>query len=67
MTDSEKLYEDAVAAHGSAVSRLACGYEAEADRRRDRLQLIHIAIWRSLESFNGDCSLKTWAIESPTT
>lgn len=60
MTDSEKLYEDAVAAHGSAVSRLACGYEADVDRRRDLLQVIHIAIWRSISSFNGDCSLKTW-------
>ena len=58
--DHEKLYEEAVATHSAALNRLARGYEADADRRRDLLQLIHIAIWQSLGSFNGRCSLRTW-------
>ena len=60
MGDYRELYEDAVAAHGAALSRLARGYEADADRRRDLLQLIHIALWRSLRLFDGRCSLQTW-------
>ena len=58
--DLGKLYEEAVATHQAALNRLARGYEADADRRRDLLQLIHIAIWQSLSTFNGRCSLSTW-------
>ena len=60
MGDHDELYEEAVTTHGAALNRLARGYEADADRRRDLLQLIHIAIWQSLSSFNGRCSLRTW-------
>ena len=60
MGDYRELYKDAVATHGAALSRLARGYEADADRRRDLLQLIHIAIWQSLRLFDGRCSLRTW-------
>lgn len=56
----DRLYEEAVATFGSALARLARGYEANADRRRDLLQEIHVALWRSLESFTGQCSLRTW-------
>ena len=35
--------------------------EAEnAERRRDLLQEIHIALWRSLAGFDRRCSLRTW-------
>ena len=60
MGDYGELYEDAVATYGAALGRLARGYEADADRRRDLLQLIHIAIWRSLRLFDGRCGLGTW-------
>ena len=56
----ERLYEEAVATFGEALARLARGYEADADRRSDLLQEIHIALWRSLASFNRQCSLRTW-------
>ena len=56
----DRLYEEAVATFGEALTRLARGYEADADRRRDLLQEIHIALWRSLASFSGQCSLRTW-------
>jgi len=39
---------------------LARGYEADPDRRRDLSQEIHIALWQSLASFDGRCSLRTW-------
>src|SRR5688572_11718810 len=56
----DDLYEEAAANCGAALERLARAYEADPDKRRDLLQEIHIALWKSLESFEGRCSLKTW-------
>jgi RNA polymerase sigma-70 factor, ECF subfamily len=56
----DRLYDDAIAAHGSALQRLARGYEADPDRRQDLLQQIYIAIWRSFASYDGLCSMRTW-------
>lgn len=58
--DHDKLYKVAMDGNDAALARLARGYEADADRRRDLLQQIHIAIWRSLASFDYRCSLRTW-------
>jgi len=54
------LYEEAAKAHGAALERLARAYEADADLRRDLLQEIHVALWRSFLGFDGRCSLRTW-------
>jgi len=56
----DDLYEQVTAELGAALDRLARSYEADADKRRDLLQEIHFAIWRSLSTFGGDCSLRTW-------
>jgi len=56
----ERLYQEAIAAYGAALERLARGYERDADRRGDLLQDIHVALWRSLARFDGRCSLRTW-------
>jgi len=42
------------------LERLAWAYEADPDRRRDLLQEIHLALWRSFENFDARCSLRTW-------
>jgi RNA polymerase sigma-70 factor, ECF subfamily len=55
-----ELYEQAAADYGPALARLARGYEADPDKRRDLLQEIHIALWRSFQGFDGLCSLRTW-------
>src|SRR5688572_14032038 len=60
MAKQDELYEEATAAFGRALERLARGYEADADKRRDLLQEIHVALWRSLGAFDGKCSLRTW-------
>ena len=54
------LYKEAVATYAAAVERLTRAYESDADRRLDLLQEIHLALWRSLASFDGRCSLRTW-------
>jgi RNA polymerase sigma-70 factor, ECF subfamily len=58
--DADGLYEEAAAAYGTALERLARAYEPDADRRRDLLQEIHLALWRSFGGFDGRCSVRTW-------
>ena len=57
---AERLYREVAAEHGGALERLARAYEQDADKRRDLLQEIHIALWRSLARFEGRCSMRTW-------
>jgi RNA polymerase sigma-70 factor (ECF subfamily) len=56
----DELYSQAIADFGAAIERLARSYEADADKRRDLLQEIHLAMWRSFEHFQHQCSLRTW-------
>ena len=56
----QDLYQEATRTHGAALGRLARSYEADPDKRQDLLQEIHLAVWRSLERFDGRCSLRTW-------
>jgi RNA polymerase sigma-70 factor (ECF subfamily) len=60
MASQDVLYEEAAGTFGAALERLAGGYEADGEKRRDLLQDIHLAIWRSFERFAGNCSLRTW-------
>jgi RNA polymerase sigma-70 factor (ECF subfamily) len=53
-------YREAAAAYGAALERLARAYEADADYRRDLLQEIHLALWRSFAGWDARCGLRTW-------
>jgi RNA polymerase sigma-70 factor (ECF subfamily) len=59
-TGQNEWYQQAVGDYDTALDRLAHAYEADPDRRRDLLQEIHLALWRSFEKFDGRCSLRTW-------
>ena len=56
----DERYHQAAAEYGPALERLARAYEFDADRRRDLLQEVHLALWRSFALFDGRCSLRTW-------
>ena len=56
----DERYSLAAKAFGPALDRLAKAYEADPDLRRDLLQDIHVALWRSLARFDGRCALRTW-------
>jgi RNA polymerase sigma-70 factor, ECF subfamily len=56
----DRLYEEAVGVFGAVLERLARAYEADPEFRRDLLQEIHIALWRSFAGFDGRCSMRTW-------
>ena len=58
--EQDDLYQQASAEYGAALERLARAYEADADKRRDLLQEIHLELWRSFETFEDRCSLRTW-------
>jgi RNA polymerase sigma-70 factor (ECF subfamily) len=60
MRGQDELYERAAAEFGAALARLECGYESDPEKRRDLLQEIHLALWRSLAGFGELCSLRTW-------
>ena len=56
----DERYAGAAAEHGPALDRLARAYEADADQRRDLVQELHLALWRSFAQFDGRCSVRTW-------
>jgi RNA polymerase sigma-70 factor (ECF subfamily) len=56
----DERYARAVATFAGALERLSRAYEADQDERRDLLQDIHFALWRSFARFDGLCSEATW-------
>jgi RNA polymerase sigma-70 factor (ECF subfamily) len=60
VSNRDTLYQEAVNHYGAALSRLAGAYEADPDKRRDLVQEIHLQLWRSFETFDSRCSLRTW-------
>ena len=53
-------YQRAARDYGAMIERLARGYEADPELRRDLVQDIHAALWRSFAIFEGQCSQKSW-------
>ena len=59
-TNQDGLYGEALQQFGPALERLVRAYEADAEKRRDLSQDIHFQLWRSFQSYNSRCSLRTW-------
>lgn len=58
--NQDERYRAAAAAFGRDVARFVAGYERDPERRKELLQDVHLALWRSLAAFRGQCSLRTW-------
>ncbi|HEU4589877.1 MAG TPA: RNA polymerase sigma factor [Steroidobacteraceae bacterium] len=56
----DALFERIAAEYSGPMARLARAHEADPSLQQDLLQEIHLALWRSLTSFGGRCSLRTW-------
>jgi len=54
------LFERVIASHSGMISRIALAYEADPAQRRELVQEILLAVWRSLPKFRRDSSLKTF-------
>lgn len=59
-TAQDARYLAAAREHGAMIERLARGYEADPELRRDLVQEIHAALWRSFAIFEGQCAEKSW-------
>lgn len=58
--DQDNWYSRIAAQWGPALQRMARSCEADPDRRRDVLQEMHVAIWKSHPLFDGRCAERTW-------
>src|SRR3954464_10835426 len=56
----DALFERIAAEYAAPMARLARAHEADPSLQQDLLQEIHLALWRSLPSFGGRCSMRTW-------
>lgn len=58
--DRDAHYSEVARRYGATIERLARGYEADPELRRDLVQEIHAALWRSYGYFEGQCSELSW-------
>ena len=56
----DQQYAAAAERFAPAIERLARGYEADPELRRDLVQEIHAQLWRSFAYFEGQCSERSW-------
>jgi RNA polymerase sigma factor (sigma-70 family) len=59
-SEQDARYLASARVHGAMIERLARGYEADPELRRDLVQEIHAALWRSFAIFDGQCAEKSW-------
>lgn len=60
MDARDQLFQQLLADHGPAISRVAGTYARSAAEREDLAQDIWLAVWRALPGFRGEASLKTF-------
>jgi RNA polymerase sigma factor (sigma-70 family) len=60
--DFDRIVRD----HGAMIRRIAASYEANPHLAEELVQEIHFALWRSLPSFRGDLSLRTFVARIAT-
>jgi RNA polymerase sigma-70 factor (ECF subfamily) len=53
-------YDALAARYGGALARIARATEADPRRCEELLQEMHVALWRSLDQFDGRCAERTW-------
>jgi RNA polymerase sigma-70 factor (ECF subfamily) len=58
--EQDRIFAEAITRFGPALARMARGYEADPDLRRDLEQDVQVALWQSLATFDGRCALSTW-------
>lgn len=54
------LFERVASEFAAPLARLVRAHEADPILQQDLLQEVHIALWRSLRTFDRRCSLRTW-------
>jgi RNA polymerase sigma factor (sigma-70 family) len=62
MADDGAELERVLGAWGPLLRRLTWAYERDAAAREDLLQEIHLALWRALPRFRGECAERTFVL-----
>lgn len=60
MAIPDVLFERIASEFAAPLARRVRAHEADPALQQDLLQEIHLALWRSLRSFDRRCSLRTW-------
>ena len=60
IVNQDELFEAASAQYADVLERLVRAYESDLEKRKDLLQEIRLALWRSFAKFEGRCALRTW-------
>ena len=62
MLDSERdrIFGDWLAAHKGTLFKVVRAYAFEHADRQDLFQEVAIQVWRSVDAYRGDSSVKTW-------
>ena len=62
MLDSERdrIFGDWLAAHQGTLFKVVCAYAFEHADRQDLFQEVAIQVWRSVDAYRGESSVKTW-------
>ena len=63
--EQDRVFAEAMHRFGPALARMARGYEADPDLRRDLEQDVQVALWQSFAHFDGRCALSTWVWRVP--
>lgn len=58
--DRDALFGQVTREHSGLIARIALSYESDPALRRDLVQDILLGIWRALDSFRGEASLRTF-------
>jgi RNA polymerase sigma-70 factor (ECF subfamily) len=58
--EQDRAFAEVIDRFGPALARMARGYEADPDLRRDLEQDVQVALWQSFAHFDGRCALSTW-------
>jgi RNA polymerase sigma-70 factor, ECF subfamily len=56
----DMLFERVASDFSAPLTRLVRAHEADPTLQQDLLQEIHLALWRSLRTFDRRCTLRTW-------
>jgi RNA polymerase sigma-70 factor (ECF subfamily) len=56
----DMLFERVASDFAAPLARLVRAHEADPTLQQDLLQEVHLALWRSLRTFDRRCSLRTW-------
>lgn len=57
----EALFDEVMATYSASLHRVIRSYTRDPERQKDLQQELALSLWKALATFQGDCSLRTFA------